>query len=179
MSVPRGAVKRLLPATLVVLSVALSVAGFAPRSAEASSKVCSNKHITSFVTRLAKKADIREPYVIEDSSLTKPQYRFATSTIETPRCASKNELYHEFGHHVMARAANGEPSAFIEFSARFSAYKVWLKTSLDPEGFERAAHCVGYQLGGRGAYTRCPFRDARNTASWMIAAAKYFAPYGS
>ena len=161
---------------LLVLCVTLA---WSPASASASSRVCSNKAVSAFITRLAKKFDVRTPYVSEVSELTRPEYHFYDSEIATPRCATVNELYHEFGHHVMALAANADPAKFQEFAGGFREFKVWLKTSLDNDGFERGAHCIGYQLGGRGAYTRCPFKAARQLGSWMIGAARYFAPYDS
>ena len=181
------AIKRWPLHTLLVLCVLLAPAVLSPSTAHATSKVssnvssklCSNSAVTAFITRLAKRLNVSVPYVVELKELSRPQYQFYENTIETPRCVTKNELYHEFGHHVMAMAANSDPVKFSEFSGQFRQYKVWLKTSLDPPGFERAAHCVGYQLGGRGVFTRCPFKEARKLGSWFIGAASYFSPYGS
>ncbi len=165
--------------TFTAFVLLLCAVFFAPLPAEASSKLCSNSAITAFINRVARKADVRPPYVLQRRDISRPQYRVVENTVETPRCATLNELHHEFGHHVLAMAANGDPAKFYEFSGQFRQYRVWLKTSQDPEGFERAAHCVGFQLGGRGAYTRCPFKNARQLASWMISTARYFAPYVS
>lgn len=86
-------------------------------------------------------------------------------------CGKRSVVGHEYGHYVVDVASRYDYDAFVQLSAAFTTGQNWLRTSDDTLGFERAAHCIGYVLGGNGTYTRCPHRALRNEARNVIAAA--------
>jgi hypothetical protein len=105
-------------------------------------------------------------------------YHLATRTIELPACATSSTIAHEFGHYVTDLASGGDWGVFTTLSARFTKGPNWLKTSKDLGGWERAAHCVGYVLGARGAYTRCA-EKLLGDARMLVRLARTNAPVGS
>lgn len=167
--------KRLFSVTALLAVAFLSVVSAAP--VEASSKLCGLTSTSSYAASLAKKARVPAPVVVEDPATTHGAYFSpGTSTISVrPGCTTKTTIAHEFGHYVVDLAAGMSWSEHQLIAKNFTGYRNWLKTSSDEAGFERAAHCVGYQFVRNGTYTKCPHRGARDLAKFVIAmaASKY------
>lgn len=167
--------KRLLSVTVLSAVAFLSVVSAAP--VEASSKLCGLTSVNNYAASLAKKVRVPAPMVVEDPTTTHGAYFSpGTSTIAIrPGCTTKTTIAHEFGHYVIDLAAGMSWSEHQSIAKNFTGYRNWLKTSADEAGFERAAHCVGYQFVRNGTYTKCPHREARDLAKFVIAmaASKY------
>lgn len=155
---------------LLLISVTVSVSA---SPASASSRLCGLQAVSGYAAGLAAKIRVPAPAVAEDPASAHAAYFTpGTSTISVkPGCTTKTVVAHEFGHYVVDLAAGMNWSEHQEISRHFTAYRNWLKTSADEAGFERAAHCVGYQFVRNGTYTKCPHRGARDLAKFVIAAA--------
>jgi hypothetical protein len=175
---------RLAAAALAVLTIlgalGLSSGRAAAAPVPATSKFCTTATQQKYVTALAAKIKVPAPVVVTDPGSAHGAYFTpGTSTISVrPGCASKSTLAHEFGHYVIDLAAGMDWGKHREIASVFTQFRNWLKSSADAEGFERAAHCVGYQFVKNGTYTRCPQRAARDTAKYLtkVAASLYPAP---
>jgi hypothetical protein len=164
----------------VLGALSLSSGRAAAAAVPAASKFCTTATQQKYVTSLAAKIRVVAPVVVADAGSDHGAYFTpGTSTISVrPGCASKSTLAHEFGHYVVDLAAGMDWGKHREIASGFTLYRNWLKSSADAEGFERAAHCVGYQFVKNGTYTRCPQRAARDTAKYLtkVAASLYPAP---
>ena len=164
----------LLAATLLTALVAARPA--APVAAAlrpAASKYCTPATQQKYVSSLAAQIRVPAPTVAVDAAAASGAYFTPGSSTITvrPGCASKSTLAHEFGHYVVDLAAGMNWAEHQMIAQQFTGYRNWLKTSSDTEGFERAAHCVGYRFVKNGTYTRCPHRKARDLAAYVTAAA--------
>lgn len=173
---------RLISAVLFVLAALLGFFVFSgPASAApvpVASKFCTVATQQKYVSSLAKKIRVVAPVVTSDPDTSHGAYYTpGTSTISVrPGCVSNSTLAHEFGHYVIDLAAGLDWVKHQEIASGFTQYRNWLSSSADAEGFERAAHCVGYQFVKNGTYTRCPYRAARDTAKYLATVASSFYP---
>lgn len=164
--------RRLLLGVALLLGACLTVAHPA-EPAEASGKLCTVDAARSYAASLAKKIRIPAPAVVEDAGSAHGAYFTpGTSTISLrPGCTTKTTIAHEFGHYVVDLAAGMSWSEHQLIAKNFTGYRNWLKSSSDAGGFERAAHCIGYQFVKNGTYTKCPHRKARDLAAYVTAMA--------
>ena len=171
----------LLTATLLTALVAARptapVAAASTASAAAlrpaASKYCTPATQQKYVSSLAAQIRVPAPFVAVDAAAASGAYftpRSSTIMVR-PGCVSKSMLAHEFGHYVVDLAAGKNWAEHQMIAQQFTGYRNWLKNLPDTEGFERAAHCVGYRFVKNGTYTRCPHRKARDLAAYVTAAA--------
>jgi hypothetical protein len=168
----RGLLGRLTLMALV-FSTVLAVAA-PPAPVAASSKLCAEQ-ISAEVARMATALKVPVPPV----NLNQPSSSYQVVSGGNPgalnfeACVSKSVIAHEFGHYVVDRAARFNWDVHLFLAGGFTKYRNWLRTSTDPSGVERAAHCVGYQLIRNGTYTRCPHSGARKMARTVVALAQW------
>jgi hypothetical protein len=178
--VSTAAARRLLLRLVLFVAVVLVALVATAVPAEGSSKLCGASAAGKYAASLAAKIKVPAPSVVEDASSRHGAYFTpGTSTISIkPGCTTKTTVAHEFGHYVVDLAAGMNWDEHQGIARHFTGYRNWLKTSSDSEGFERAAHCVGYQFVKNGTYTKCPYRAARDAAKFVIAtaSARYPAP---
>lgn len=174
---PVNHLKKLLLAALVTVSVAAT--SHPSHVSAQQAKWCSGSSIREATDSVARKAGVKPPAVKINTRLKRPEYSPYVGAISFPWCVTTDKIYHEMGHYVADLAATSKGLSMYDVDRPFKAFPNWMQTSSDQYGHERAAHCVGYVLGSRSAYTRCPYAGAKAAAIELLATARLFAPYGS
>jgi len=158
---------------VLVLSLVLTAVTTTHGTAAADAAACPSQQ--NEIGNLSRKAGVVVPLVGRSPYKTSA-YRLADQTILLHECASADVIAHEFGHYVTHLAAKGKESNFRRLSYDFTQRPNWIRMTADQGGWERAAHCVGYVLGGRGVYTRCPDAELRALARTLVRMAAQNAP---
>jgi hypothetical protein len=95
-------------------------------------------------------------------------YKVGVGAIELEKCAKPSEMAHEIGHYVLDLANGFDWGRHQQAAAELFAGGGWIRGSETSPGVEYAAHCIGNQLWGYGAYTKCPNEQMMSNARTVI-----------
>ena len=118
--------------------------------------LCTQQQVEFFLHTLLDPHGIAIPAVTMLPAGSNSTYSVGRAVINFAPCATPSIAAHEVGHYVMD-LANGYD--FGQHKAEAAAYFTganWVHGNETYPGIEYAAHCVGNQLYGTGAYTKCP-----------------------
>ena len=163
---------RVVQRLAVGITVFAGVLGFSVNASAAASAEKQNCVKSARAVReIAQRFGLDEPR-LRIRSVTKASYSAISHTITLSRCEPIGVIVHELGHWVHGRAAATGNTNFDAISEPFTKFPNWLRSTHDPYGYERLAHCVARELGARSVFARCPHKAAAALAQRVLEEAR-------
>ena len=118
--------------------------------------LCTQQQVEFFLHTLLDPHGIAIPAVTMLAAGSNSTYSVGRAVINFAPCATHTIAAHEVGHYVMDLANGYDFGQHKAEAATYFTGANWVHGNETYPGIEYAAHCVGNQLYGTGAYTKCP-----------------------
>lgn len=133
--------------------------------------ICKASQARIFAHQILDPHNIPIPFITVVSNAKDSFYGPGSDAIFMPPCETKSGIAHEIGHYVHARAFGFNWNLAVDDAAKNFTGNDWIVAQETTPGIEHAAHCIGYVLWQKGAYTKCPDSTMRSYAAKIIAQA--------
>ncbi|MSX94061.1 MAG: hypothetical protein F2749_11660 [Actinobacteria bacterium] len=118
--------------------------------------LCTQQQVELFLHTLLDPHGIAIPAVTMLLAGSHSTYKVGAGLIKVATCTTHSIAAHEVGHYVMDLANGYDFGQHKSEAAAYFTGAHWIHGNESYPGIEYAAHCVGNQLYGNGAYTKCP-----------------------